>query len=89
MGNVSLIVFGIVFGVIMAALAGRKGYNPALWFLAAGILGLINLAFLPFVNEKSQLPVYQRAAKKKTGNIIGGVISGIAVVIMLISWFLT
>lgn len=27
----------IVIGIILALLAGRKGYNPALWFLAGGI----------------------------------------------------
>ncbi len=79
------IVILIVFGAITAALAGRKGYNPALWFLAAGIIGLLTLAFLPFVNEKSTLPEEQRDAKKRTGDTIGGVISGIAVAMLLIS----
>lgn len=81
------VVILIVFGVVMAVLAGRKGYNPALWFFAGGILGLLILAFLPFVNEKSKLPEDQRAAKKKTGDLIGGVTSGIAIVIALISLF--
>lgn len=79
------IVILLVFGVIMALLAGRRGYNPALWFLAAGIIGLLILAFLPFVNEKSELPESQRQSKKKTGDIIGGVISAISVIILLIN----
>jgi accessory gene regulator protein AgrB len=79
------IVILILFGTIMAALAARKGYNPALWFLTGGVLGLLVLAFLPFVNEKSNLPEAERAEKKKTGDIIGGVISGLAVLITLIS----
>lgn len=76
------IVIAVVFCVITALLAGRKGYNPALWLLAAGAIGLIILAFLPFVNEKSQLTETERDAKKKTGNLIGGVISAIALVMI-------
>ena len=75
----------IGFGVIMAMLAGRKGYSPVLWFLAGGILGLLILAFLPFVNEKSQLPKRERASKKQTGDIIGGVISVVAVVLLMVN----
>ena len=77
------IVVLLLFGVIMAWLAGKKGYNPALWFLT-GIIGLLILTFLPFVNEKSALPESQRQSKKKNGDRIGGVISAIVVVILLI-----
>ena len=75
----------VVVGLITAALAARKGYNPALWFLAAGVIGLVILAFLPFVNEKGEHPVEQRAAKKRTGDITGGVISGFALLVLLAS----
>ncbi len=78
----------LVLCVITAALAGRKGYNAWLWFLAAGILGLLVLAFLPFVNEKSELPMEQRAAKKRTGDLIGGAISAFALLLLLITFIL-
>ena len=69
----------LVICVITSALAWRKGYHPALWFFAAGIIGLIILAFLPYVNEKSPLSEDERAGKLKTGNTIGGVISAIGI----------
>ncbi|MBL7132689.1 MAG: hypothetical protein ISS78_01195 [Phycisphaerae bacterium] len=80
-----IVIVVILVGVLMALLAARKGYNPAFWFLAGGIIGLVILAFLPFVNEKSNLPEDERASKKKTGDTIGGVISGLAVLVLLIS----
>jgi hypothetical protein len=64
---------------VTAALAWRKGYHPALWFFSGGIIGLIVLAFLPYVNDKSKLPEEERAAKLKSGNTIGGVISAIGI----------
>lgn len=76
----------IAFGLITALLAGRKGYNPALWFCAAGIIGLIVLAFLPFVNKKSPLPGPVLAQRKKSGNLIGGVLSAVAIVLLLINF---
>ncbi len=79
-----IILFLLVFGVIMVFLAGRKGYNPSLWFFAAGIIGLLILYILPIVNEQSGLPESQRESKKKTGDIIGGVMSAIAVILLLI-----
>lgn len=78
------IIIVVVFGLITALLAGRKGYSPACWFLAAGALGLLILAFLPFVNDKSKLPEVDRASRKMTGNIIGGAISTIAVIILFV-----
>ena len=80
-----IFVIFIVLGAIMAAFASHKGYSPARWFLAGGLLGLVILAFLPFVNEKSKLNEYQRAEKKKTGDIIGSLISTIAIFMLLVS----
>jgi cytochrome bd-type quinol oxidase subunit 2 len=79
-----IITIALVICAITAALAARKGYNPACWFFAAGIIGLLILAFLPFVN-KGDLSEEEARSKRNAGNIIGAVISVIAVVFMLIS----
>jgi hypothetical protein len=63
--------------------ARRKGYSPALWFFAGGLIGLLILALLPFVNEKSNLPEAQRKSKGRIGNLIGGVISSLGLLWMV------
>lgn len=77
----------LVICAVTAALAWRKGYHPALWFFAAGIIGLIILAFLPYVNDKSPLSEEERAAKLKTGNTIGGVILATGILFMVLRLF--
>ena len=66
---------------VTAALAARKGYNFFLWIFAGGIIGLLILMFLPFVNDKSNLSCDERQRQRKTGNTIAGAIS--LIVIML------
>ncbi len=83
--GMSLLIVGILVSILMALLAHRKGYNPACWFLAGGIVGLIILGFLPFVNEKSDLPEDQRGPKKKTGDGIGLGVSALAVLVTLVA----
>jgi hypothetical protein len=78
------VILFLIIGAITAALAARKGYSPFLWFFAAGAIGLLVLAFLPFVNEKSDLPEEERDAKRKTGDKIAGAIVAFAVVMLLI-----
>ncbi len=85
-----MLILQLAIGVVTALMAGRKGYNPYIWFFAAGLIGLIVLAFLPFVNEKSELPEDERSSKQKRGNMFGGVLAGIAILILLASlivWF--
>ena len=80
-----IILIGIP-GILVGALAARKGYSFIIWFLIGGlsfiglIVGLIALAFLPHAN-KAGSPEEQARLKKK-GNIIGGVVAlvGIALV---------
>ncbi|HKC64139.1 MAG TPA: hypothetical protein VKB86_10895 [Pyrinomonadaceae bacterium] len=69
----------LFFGLMTALLAARKGYNPACWFLAGGVIGLIFLAFRPFTN-KGDLSDSQRVALQREGNIIGLVVSGAGIV---------
>jgi len=47
------IVWGII-SLITGALGARKGYNFFLWMLAAGVIGLVILSFLPFANKRDQ-----------------------------------
>ncbi len=80
------ILFPIIVGLITSICAHLKGYNPFLWFLGGGIIGLLILAFLPYVNGKSQLSEEQRLEKKKLGNIIGSILSLLALgLIVLLS----
>jgi hypothetical protein len=74
-----LVLFVTVICLVTGVLAARKGYNFFLWVLAGGILGLVILAFLPFVN-KGDLSEIEVREKTKTGNIIGGVFTAIALV---------
>jgi hypothetical protein len=77
-----LILF-LVFGGAMAYLANRKGYSPRAWFLAAGLLGLIILGVLPNLSKANLMP--EGIAKKaRTGNIIGGTISGLVIVLIVV-----
>lgn len=83
--GMSLLIVGILVSVLMAMMAYRKGYNPACWFLAGGVVGLIILGFLPFVNEKSDLPEDERGPKKRIGDGIGLGVSALAVLVTLVA----
>lgn len=68
--------------VAPSLLAARKGYSWYLWTIACGVLGLIILAFLPFANK----PYAEEAAnrsRRKTGNIIGAVLSAVGILSIL------
>lgn len=71
-------VIALIVCVVTATLADRKGYYYGAWFLAGGGLGLLILAFLPFVNYKTTLSDEEAEPKRKLGNTIGGVISSIS-----------
>lgn len=68
------IILWILVSLITGALAARKGYSFILWMLAAGIIGLLILAFLPYANTTEMSPEEQKD-KQQTGNIIGGVLA--------------
>ena len=78
------IVLGVFICVATGLLAARKGYNFFLWVLAGGIIGLLILAFLPFVNNKSDIAdADEKSRLASRGNRVGGVISVIAVLMLL------
>ena len=69
----------LLIAVVTGGLAARKGYNFFLWALAAGVLGLIILAFLPFANQPD-LSSDEQARLRRTGNIVAGVLAVLAVI---------
>lgn len=73
------LVFWVLISLVTGALAARKGYNFILWALAAGIIGLIILAFLPFTNKPDQKPEVQQSLRK-TGNTIGAVLAALGII---------
>jgi len=79
------IILFLVFGIINALIAYKKGFNPVIWFFAAGLLGLIVLAFLP--SAKAVLAENQELyeQRRKTGNKAGIIILCIAAVIILVA----
>src|SRR5262249_54561680 len=80
-----MLVLGValifLFLVAPPLLAARKGYAWYLWTFACGLLGLIVLAFLPYANERNESEEVNRA-RRKTGNIVGAVLTGIGVLMM-------
>ena len=85
------IILFLIFGAINALIASKKGFNPVIWFFAAGLLGLIVLAFLPSAN--AALPdneeLYEQ--RRKTGNTAGIIILCFAAVVIfiLLMWILS
>ena len=79
-----VIVIVLIFCVLTALLAKRKGYNPYIWFFATGIIGLIVLAFLPFTDVETLNPEQKKAAKKK-GNIIGGITVAVVIIAAMLN----
>jgi hypothetical protein len=86
-------VFGIIaknilklafFGIINAIIASRKGFNPLIWFFAAGLLGLIVLFFLPSATKAMAYDPELSEERKRAGNNAGLIIIGIAIFLMFI-----
>ena len=79
------IALSIVICVVTGLFAVRKGYNFFLWVLAGGVIGLLILAFLPFVNDKSDIADEDEKRRLASrGNRVGGVISVIGVLMLLV-----
>ncbi len=71
----------LILSVVTGALAARKGYNFILWALAAGIIGLVILAFLPFAN-KPEIPPEEQVRLRKSGNMIGAGLAVLGIIIL-------
>lgn len=77
------LIVGIAVAFLTAVLAYRKGYNFILWFFSGGIIGLLVLAFLPYANAEG-ISEEQARARKKRGDIIGGVIAFIVITLVIL-----
>jgi hypothetical protein len=77
------IIFFLIFGAINAFIADRKGFNPIIWFFAAGLLGLIVLAIMPSANEVLEDDEELYLKRKRAGNTAGLIILGVAVLLIL------
>jgi len=80
-------LFIVAILLVTGGLAARKGYSFFFWCFAAGLIGLITLAFLPYTN-KGDLEPEVAEAKRKRGNTIGMVISIIAIIFAIIRFSL-
>jgi hypothetical protein len=77
------IVPGLVMCAVTASFAHRKGFNPLLWILGGGLLGLILLAIMPSANAP-EISYEQKQARVKNGNIAGGILSAVVVVLLVV-----
>ena len=87
----ALYLFGMLFLLFLLSfvapplLAARKGYAWYLWTIAAGLIGLIVLAFLPQARADA-LSQEERRRVQKTGNTIGAILSAIGLLSMLVGF---
>ena len=76
-----LIIFFISM-IAMGVIADNKGFNPACWVFAGGLLGLIILLVLPSAHNAPD-----EASKQKqisAGNSTGLFITGVVVVLIVV-----
>ncbi len=77
------ILIFIIVAIIMATIASKKGFNPWLWVLAGGVPGFIILLILPSAKAYG-IDEETIEKRRKVGNNTGGVITIIAVILVLI-----
>ena len=74
-----LIIFFIA-AIVMGFIADSKGFNPACWIFAGGLLGLIVLLAMPSAKRaKDEADQKERA---RSGNTAGLVVTGLAALIV-------
>jgi len=80
-------IIAIVVAIVMALIASRKGFSWWLWVLAGGIPGFIILLCMPSVSTVG-INEETRIRRRKNGNTVGGIISVIAIIIIVgfIAW---
>ncbi len=80
--NYAPLLMTLFLCAMSAFLAARKGYQPLIWFFCAGLIGLVVLVCLPYANLPDQTPE-ERARLRRSGNLIGLIIAGVAVAVFL------
>ena len=76
------IAIGVVTMVVMWFVARRKGFNPWLWIIAAGIPGLVVLFCLPSAGA-TDLAEPLRHQRRARGNLVGLILSCISVALLI------
>lgn len=77
----SILVLLVLLLVAMPLLAARKGYAWYLWILTGGVIGAFALALLPYAN-KPDTPPEVNSRRRRTGNIIGSILSGLTLLVL-------
>ena len=78
---VQIILF-LIFAVINAVIAKKKGFSPWAWVLAAGIIGIMVLYFMPHSNEPG-INEQTEIDRRKAGNLCGVLLSILALIIFV------
>lgn len=82
--------FGILLALAAAGSASsenakKKGYDPVIWFFAGlNIFGILIIMFLPNLDKFKELSDEERKSKQKKGDVTGGVLAVISVILMII-----
>ena len=75
----------LIVCAITAYYASVKGYNPVIWFFAAGAISLIILLILPWVNSP-QNTAAERERLASNGNTVGGVLIIVGVILLIVTF---
>lgn len=75
-------LISIVVAIVMALIAKKKGFNPWLWILGAGIPGFVILLFLPSANSEN-IDDETKQKRIRVGNKVGAILSVIAATILI------
>ena len=77
----------LIFGIIAALVARNKGYNWVYWFLALGLVGMIVIILMPDANRIG-ISSDEKAKIQKRGDLTGGILSAVSIVLILVSFVL-
>lgn len=77
--TVITLVILVLFFLLNVFIAYKKGFNPLIWFLAGGILGLIVILLLPSAKPFRKTDLNEYHKRRKTSNIIGLIVMAIGI----------
>ncbi len=76
-------IISLIVAIVMALIAHKKGFAWWLWALAGGIPGFVIILCLSPASA-SGIDEETRMRRRKKGNIVGGVISVIAIIVTVV-----